>query len=354
MPPARLSFLLGLAMLGCRPALAQDAQAWNGAPDCRIAAVKPDAAKPPSWSGGCKDGYAEGKGVLEWRTGTGDAFRLSATLRAGAIQGEGELRFPDGGNYTGTFRDGVPEGHGYYRDAKGNQFEGEVHAGRFSGPGEVLYAMGNDYKGELKDNRPDGVGTMTYILGGRYEGHWKDGKRNGSGKLVYAGLPMREVATIDGRDPNRHGIVPTKTYTLKEESARTGSRIALDAARGSPVPPELGYGELSAEQRAIVDSWYPALAPGDEPPYPLHGPAEFYRFASAVAGKTRTRGDIRIYVLVSKDGKVAGVRASGLDDADVRKALSTGAGAIAYKPARCAGQPCEMAYGYSFSLTLEP
>jgi hypothetical protein len=350
---ARLSLVLSLALLACRPALAQDAQAWIGAPDCRIAAVKPAPAGPPTWSGGCKDGYAEGKGVLEWHADKGSTYRLSATLHAGAVQGEGELRYPDGGEYTGSLKDGVPEGHGYYRNAKGDQFEGEVHAGHFSGPSEVLYRNGNDYKGALKDDRPDGLGTMTYMLGGRYEGSWRDGKRSGRGKLVYAGLPAREVATVDGHDPDKHYIAPDKTYTLKQDHAYTGTMLPPDAARAIPVPPALGYAQLTVEQQAVINSWYPALAPGDEPPYPLHGPAEFYRFVSTVVGKTRTRGELLVYVVVDTDGKVDSVRAVGLDDPEVSKVIGLGAAAIAYKPARCAGQPCKMAYGYNMALSAE-
>jgi hypothetical protein len=172
----RLPLVLSLALLASRPALAQDAQALIGASDCRLAAVKPAPAQPPTWSGGCKEGYAEGKGVLEWHTEEGKAYRLSATLHGGVVQGEGELRYPGGGEYTGTLKDGVPEGNGYYRDAKGSQYQGEIHAGYFDGPGEVLYYTGDTYTGQLKDDKPNGVGKMTYILGGSYEGNWKDGK----------------------------------------------------------------------------------------------------------------------------------------------------------------------------------
>jgi hypothetical protein len=349
----RLPLVLSLALLACRPVLAQDAQAWIGASDCRVAAVKPAPAQPPTWSGGCKEGYAEGKGVLEWHTAEGKAYRLSATLHTGVVQGEGELRYPGGGEYTGSLKDGVPEGNGYYRDAKGNQYQGEIHGGFFDGPGEVLYYTGNAYTGQLKDDKPNGVGKMAYMLGGSYEGNWKDGKPSGSGKLVYAGLPAREAVTVDGFDPEKRFIAPGKTYTLKEDHARTGSSLPLDVSRAVPVPPSLGYAELTAEQQAMVNSWYPALAAGDEPPYPLHGPAEFYKFVSKVVGRTRTHGQIHIYVDVDKDGKAVSVKAMGLDDPEVRKVISLGAAAVAYKPARCAGQPCQMIYGYNMALRVE-
>jgi len=353
MSSARLLLGIGLAVAACRPALAEDAHAWIGAPDCRLAAVKPAPVGAPTWSGGCKDGYAEGKGVLEWHADKGDAYRLSAAFHAGLVQGEGELRFPDGGEYTGTLKDGVPEGNGYYRNAKGSQYQGEIHAGRFDGIGEVLYFTGDAYKGQLKDDKPNGLGRMRYALGGSYEGSWKDGKPSAQGKLVHAGLPARPAVAVDGFDPEKRFIAPAKSYTLKEDHARTGTSLALDVSRAVPVPPTAAYDELTAEQQAMVNSWYPALAPGDEPPYPLHGPAEYLRFVSKVVGQTRTRGVIRIYVDVDKDGKAVSVKATGLDDPEARRLISLGAGTVAYKPARCAGQPCEMTYGYNMALSVE-
>jgi hypothetical protein len=354
MASTRLLFCLGLGIAACQPAFAQDAQAWIGAPDCRLAAVKPAPAQPPSWSGGCKDGYADGKGVLEWRNKDGKTYRLEASFAAGQVQGEGQLRYPNGALYTGAFRDGVPDGQGYIRYADGGQYEGGIHMGARSGAGELLYPNGDDYKGQWQNNQRDGFGVLAYMLGGRYEGGWKDGKPSGQGKLVYAGGEGREVATVDGRDPNRPAKpVLNETYTVKEDTAPTGSQIRRDAARAIPVPPDLGYDQLTAEQQVSVNSWYPALAPGDQPPYPLHGPADFYKLMSKIVSKTGKRGSIRAYVTVGKNGKATGVRAFGLDDPQISKVIAAAAAAIEYKPARCAGQPCEMAYPYNMALTLE-
>ena len=354
MTSARLLFVLGLGIAGSQPVLAQDSTAWTGAPDCRLAAVKPAPAEPPKWSGACKDGYADGKGVLEWRNKDGKAFHLTAVFQAGQVQGQGELRFPNGAVYTGAFRNGVPDGQGYIRYADGGQYEGGLRMGQREGAGEFLYPNGDDYKGQWRQGSRDGTGVMTFGLGGRYEGGWKDDKPSGQGKLVYAGVPGREVATIDGRDPNRPGApAPDKKYTVKEDSARTGHLIKLDAARNIPVPPDRGYEQLSPEEQAIVNSWWPALAPGDEPPYPLHGPAEFYKLMSKIVSKTGKTGIIRVYATVGKEGKATGVWAIGLDDPEVRKVIATAAGLVQYKPARCAGQPCEMTYPYRLGLTLE-
>jgi hypothetical protein len=354
MKSARLLFVLGLAGASCQSALAQEARTWIGASDCHLAAVKPAPAQAPSWSGACKDGYADGKGVLEWHNKDGKTYRLQGSFVAGQLQGEGELHYPNGSVYTGTFDKNLPEGHAYVRYADGEQYEGGIHMGERDGPGEMLYPNGDDYKGQWRKGRRNGTGVMTYILGGRYEGEWRDGEWSGRGKLVYAGGGGREVDTVDGYDPNRKAVArPDQTYTVKEDEPHTGTMLKHDIALSIQVPPTLGYDQLTPEQQAVVKDWYPALAPGDEPPYPLHGTAEFYKAMSRVIGMTGAQGVIHVYVLVGKDGKALNVRAIGLDDPAVRKVVATAAGIVQYKPARCAGQACEMTYPYNLSLTVE-
>jgi hypothetical protein len=273
-----------------------------------------------------------------------------------AGEASSKLTLPDGTVYTGTLRDGVPDGHGYFLYPNGNQYEGEVRMGRRDGTGEMAYARGDDYKGEWKNGKRDGTGVLVYMLGGRYEGPWKNDKPCGQGKLVFAGTPGREAAVVDGRLPERPAAptLSTARYTLKQDRPYTGSHIARDVAREIPVPPTLGYDKLSAAEQESVKRWFPALAPGDEPPYPLNGPAPFYKTVQRIIGVTRQQGEIRVYVLVGKDGKLVNVSAIGLDDPAVRKAVSIAAGMLQYKPALCAGQPCEMMYPYSLALRMEP
>jgi hypothetical protein len=264
-----------------------------------------------------------------------------------------KLRLADGSEYTGTLTNGIPDGHGYFRDPKGNQYEGDVRMGQRSGVAEMAYANGDDYKGEWKNGKRDGIGAVAFMLGGRYEGGWKNDRPSGPGKLVFAGTPGRDMAVVDGRLPDQAPApLSAARYKLKDDEAHTGSNIKRDVALSIPVPPTLGYDKLSPEEQAIVKHWFPALAPGDEPPYPLHGPAPFYQTVQRIVSVTRGRGEIAVYVLVGKDGKAVSVSATGLDDKDVRKAVSMAAGMLEYKPAVCAGQPCEMMYPYRLSLTM--
>jgi hypothetical protein len=358
MSSVKLLLVVLLGSAACRPTLAQEAQPLAGASDCRFAVIHRAPMGAPAWDGACKAGFADGKGTLSWRDPAGKAYKLEAILAAGQVAGEAKLQLPNGAVYIGPFRDGMPDGRGYFHFANGTRYEGDVRMGQRTGTGEALYANGDSYKGEWKNGKRDGTGVHTYILGGRYEGGWAHDKPSGPGKVVFAGSPGREMAVVDGRVPDRPATPIAKaSYTLKEDQLRTSSMILRDVAREIPVPPNLPYDKLSEEQQATVKRWFPALAPGDEPPYPLHGPAPFYQTVQRIVSATGQQGSISVYVLVDKDGKTASVTTVGQDKdglpPEVSKAVGMAAGLVAYKPAMCDGQPCEMMYPYRLALTLE-
>jgi hypothetical protein len=345
-----------LLVVAGAPALAQEAPAWTGAADCRLAAVKPPPAGTPSWNGGCKSGYAEGKGVLAWDDAKDKHYRMEAEFAAGRVRGEVTLRYPDGVVYKGPLTNGVPDGVGYFRFPDGDQYEGDVRMDELTGTGEVLYKNGDDYKGGFRKGKRDGFGVLTWVLGGRYEGGWKDGEPSGPGKIVYAGGMGREVAVQDGRAPGQTDAVdvPGGAYSVKWGFATPGSTYRADAATGIPVRPDKGFRDLSPQEQAMVKSWYVGLAPGDEPPYPANGPADFYKAMARILHETLVEGDVTVYVLVGPDGKARNVTALGLQDPAARKAVAAVAAVIPYKPAVCAGQPCEMVYPYRLGFSLKP
>lgn len=346
MMPARFLPLLVLVVSACglASALAQEAPAWIGALECRLAPVTPAPAQAPSWNGGCKSGFADGEGTLEWRDTAGKRYRLEAVFAAGQVTGEGTLHYPDGTLYIGTFSNGIPNGHGYFKDPDGTQYVGDVRMGERTGTGEALYAYGDDYKGEFKNGRRDGTGVLVWKLGGRYEGGWENDRPHGPGKIVYAGNPAREGILQDGYVPQRaQDPKLKKTYEIWANTGATSTRDRY-AIASNPLPPDRGFKDLTPEQQQFVGSQYAALAPGDEPPYPAKGPAEFFKALAGLTSKTGAHGDVLVYVLVGKDGKARSVTATGLDDTDDRKFVATAAGLVDYKPAVCAGQPCEMIY----------
>lgn len=355
--PITLTLALGFAAAGS--ALAQETSTYVGAADCRLAPVLPPPVDGVRWRGACKDGFAEGKGILTWHGADRIERTMEATLAAGQVQGEATITLPDGALYIGTVRNGVPDGKGYFKDANGLHYEGDVHGGRREGVAEALFPNGDRYKGEWQHGVPDGTGTMTYMLGGSYEGHWRGGRPDGRGTMTFAGSGRRaEVGFMNGvRIDTAHAPLPTGAaagekaeYTMSADIPRIGSHIA-DKVVGSPVPTNIGYERLTPAQRQIVRERFPTLDEGDEPPYPLNGPQQFFSEFVKVVNYYGLTGTVRVAVLVGADGKVVSVSAMGIDDPEARRIAGICAGLLQYKPARCGGQPCQMMLPFDMAVT---
>jgi hypothetical protein len=329
-------------------------QAALAAEDCRVGHPVPAAGEEISWSGACKDHVAEGAGTLLLRRHGKSDLKYEVTLLHGEISGEGTMRGDDGYRYVGTFKQGIPDGNGYFHWPDGSQYEGDVVDGQPNGLGISVATDRTRYEGHWKDGKKDGAGRITWTLGGSYEGEWEEGKPNGKGILTY----MRSGRQVEGefRNGKPLGTAPTTTpqhtdYALKQEQPVTGSHIPGTAAI-APVPPDKPYAELTPAQKDVVRSAYPALDPGDEPPYPLHGPKELFLALSKISGELWVRGTLRLYVLVGADGTATSVTAIGSPDPELVPLAATAAMQQKYKPAVCDGQPCAMIYPMAFKFQL--
>jgi hypothetical protein len=347
------SIAVFLAVAHGTAAFGEEAPSYLGSPDCKVELVPPEAVvSSVSWQGQCRDGYAEGKGVLAWRAGEkSQKYRLEATLARGVIQGEATLSEAHGAAYIGSFKNGVPNGMGTFRYPNGMQYQGAVRNGTMDGEGKAFLPNGDRYQGQWKDGKPDGSGHMEYMLGGEYEGEWKLGKRHGQGTLTYAGSGRRYTGwfvddRIEGSPPL---AVVTETYSLKSDAPSAPWHRKEDIVRSSPVPLDIGYGAFTPEQKRLFNSFYPALEDGDEPPYPLH-PQEFHQQMANVTGILHSTGNLRIFALVDANGSVESVSVMGLVDENVKQIAGYAASQLKYKPALCRGQPCPMMFEFALHL----
>lgn len=349
---------LSLPTAASGPVRAAEGPTWYGKPDCRIAPVDVPPIDELRWRGPCKDGYAEGRGVLEWRGHDRVRQRLEATLVRGEIQGEASRKGDDGSSYVGSFARGFPHGQGYLRSAAG-QYEGEFVGGKREGQGIFVTPAGDRYEGQWKDDEPEGTGRMTYALGGSYEGEWQQGRRHGRGVLVYAGSGRRYLG--DFVDDRQAGAPPLPDpaagqYAMKEDEPLTGTNIRSSIASGAPVPLHLGYAQLTPGQRQLVNARFPALEEGDEPPYPLGGMKRFYSLVSQAVGHYEAQGKLIIHVLVGADGRPVSVTGKGLEDQPTGDKMryfgAAAAMSLQYKPALCRGKPCEMLFPFYLDLEL--
>jgi len=164
-----LSALGGTLVLVCLavapPALAGD---WiaDGKSGCRVWNPNPTAQESATWSGSCKDGLAEGTGVVQWFRGGLPFERDEGQWQAGRQVGVGLQIWPTG-RYEGEVRDGMPHGHG-------RLFVGDAR-----------------YEGEFTAGKPNGAGTLRNARG-VFEGIWKGGCFRDGTRRASLGVDLAE------------------------------------------------------------------------------------------------------------------------------------------------------------------
>jgi hypothetical protein len=120
---------------------------------CKVYNPSPKPKETAKWSGGCKDGYAEGKGVLEFFTNAKPGARYEGTMKRGRFDGRGLLKTPDGATYDGDWAGGLQDGYGVYTAADKSSFRGGWTAGKPDGPGVMTSADGQVVKGVWSDGK---------------------------------------------------------------------------------------------------------------------------------------------------------------------------------------------------------
>ena len=334
---AMMKTILPLLLASC---IAQAAHA----DDCQVGKLLPAPVdQSVHWNGPCKDGYAEGTGVLEWTTKDGAPRRIEGKFVHGAVSGEAKLKAGDKFTYIGSLTNGVPDGEGYLRFANELRYEGGLKMMRREGKGVQIYPNGDVYQGEFRADRPNGQGRLTYALGGMVEGEFRDGRPADGDRITYAGSGRTGTLDAAARNAALAAGKPDNKFKQHQAEPDTGTLLAKTEVTSS-LPTNVGWDGLTPEQKDFVRNGYPALEPGDDPPYPLNGTVEFNRLAVAVAGKYDARGVLRLHVLVGADGRAKEVRKVGSFDDDVIRYVASAAMALRYKPAVCHGQPCEMVY----------
>jgi hypothetical protein len=118
---------------------------------CKVGNPSPKPDESVSWSGACLNGYADGKGVLQWYVNGVPSTRYDGTLHEGVLAGQGKLTMPDGASYEGGWRAGKQHGNGVQMMPDGTRYEGQWKNGLPDGHGELRNASGETLAGEWKD-----------------------------------------------------------------------------------------------------------------------------------------------------------------------------------------------------------
>ena len=323
--------ILASSLLCAMPCFGADAESTIGAADCKIVNPAPKTWQRATWSGPCKDGYADGDGIMEW-------FAAAGTL-----------------HFQGTLRRGLRHGQGYTKRPDGAQYEGGYADGEASGKGTELLTDRTEYNGDWRHGQYDGAGAISFATGGAYSGQWKAGHFEGHGKLTYTSGKVFEGEFTQGLPAGQAPLEQPSTskyYSLDADTTRVGSNIKRATARG-PVPFKTPWGAMSKDEQRAVRVQYAALAATDEPPYPLNGSVNIIRALGAVNDRVQARGHLRMLVLVDGSGNGTSVTVLSSPDADMTKVASFAVMKEKYKPALCSGVPCPMIYPFSMEFVGE-
>ncbi len=327
-------WLFMLAVATSSVGFAANKQIPIGKKDCQIMHDGYAKNVTVDWSGPCKLSFADGEGKLEWR--------LSGKLIA---------------TYEGGMQRGVYHGVGYYARLDDNsQYEGHYVGGDREGFGIAVDTLGDRYDGNWKAGQKHGRGKMVYALGGSYDGEWQNDVFHGKGTIVYAGGRRADYEFVNGHwpdAPNAEADAKLPNHKLKSNDTILGSRVKAHIASGSYVPFDLAYAKMSPAQKRLVASVYPLMDPADEPPYPVKGTASVMRTLANHAYRADTNDPLQLLVKVGADGKPLSVTAIGTPGDEIRKIATYAVMLDTYKPALCAGKPCEMIFPYLFTFATQ-
>lgn len=138
-------------------------------------------------------------------------------------------------------------------------------------------------------------------------------------------------------------VVPPQ-YTMREERPRTGSNLRRDTLAGT-LPLNQRYEELSAEDRQTFHAKYERLDPGDEPPFPADGLAAIYApLHKAIPLLRDARGVLEAIVHVDASGRATQVEILSSPREELAKLTTLVAMETRFKPAKCGGTACPMAF----------
>ena len=123
------------------------------------------------------------------------------------------------------------------------------------------------------------------------------------------------------------------------------------------IPLRKRYAEFTPQEKAALNSLYEGMPAGDEPPFPAEGLEPLIdRIRRGMAGRgfegRGFEGHVQIAVTVSPAGKPLSVKLIRYPDMQTAKFVAHVLMTADYKPALCAGVPCQMDFPFDVALRL--
>lgn len=147
---------------------------------------------------------------------------------------------------------------------------------------------------------------------------------------------------------------PKQKFSLRAAEQESGSNISRRLASNWSVPLDRTWEEMSPEHRRIWSSQYQGMGPSDEPPFPRRGLQSIHRaFERHARSHVQSSGFVEMHVEVDAEGVAKEIRVLSSPGDDVTRVMAAILLFETYKPARCDGQPCAMAFPICFELSTK-
>lgn len=154
----------------------------------------------------------EGKYVGEWKEGKRHGIGVANFLIDGVFEtheGTWEddqlcsgTRILKGlTTYKGKFRNFLLEGIGNQKDSDGGEYEGNWSNGKRHGQGIQIYSEQSIYRGEWENDQRHGQGFLTFQDGATYNGRWENDLRHGQGRFT----SLNETYIGEWFEDKKHG-----------------------------------------------------------------------------------------------------------------------------------------------------
>jgi len=344
--------ILALVVLSSAPAFAADPESTIGPVDCKVINPKPQPRETITWSGACKDGFAEGPGTLEWFANNKLTVHYESTLTRGVLNGAGYAKWASGAEYEGAFLNDRRHGKGIEQLPDKTRYEGEWKDGKRNGKGIEQLLDRTRYEGEWKDGEKEGGGSITYALGASYVGQWKAGLFHGRGKATYTSGKVIEGEFIAGLPAGQVAPAPVGEFKSHSTSSDPNS-ILSGRIVGSPVSFSKSWKAMTKEEQRVIRHQYKMLHEEDEPPYPLGGTVRIFRSISEGQASLLVTGLLHIDVQIDSSGTPTSVTVHSSPTPEMSRVAAFVIMKEKYKPALCAGTPCPMKYPYMIVFAVE-
>jgi hypothetical protein len=202
--------------------------------ECAVFDTRGFAATAANWDGPCMRGLANGRGTATFFGRNESSQTVSASFRDGVmLDGEADIRWSDGAQYSGDIADGTPDGTGVLVNGKGDRFEGMWKAGQLSGHGSVAWANGDRYEGDWVDGKAEGHGVQVWADGQKYDGAWHNDQPNGQGTVTRKDGSTFTAMFVDGKRQETAAATP---QAAAPPAPAKSSGAATPASQGAPVP----------------------------------------------------------------------------------------------------------------------